>query len=38
MASIYLADAESETEVTTKARVKSIFKTLMENYIILTIE
>ncbi|CAD8069994.1 unnamed protein product [Paramecium sonneborni] len=38
MAAIYLADVENETETTTSARVKSIFKTLMENYQILTIE
>ncbi|CAD8075976.1 unnamed protein product [Paramecium sonneborni] len=36
MAAIYLADVENETETTTSARVKSIFKTLMENYQILT--
>ncbi|CAD8158871.1 unnamed protein product [Paramecium pentaurelia] len=38
MAAIYLADVENETETTTSARVKSIFKTLMENYQILNIE
>lgn len=32
MAAIYLADVENETETTTNARVRSIFKTLMENY------
>jgi hypothetical protein len=32
MAAIYLADVDSETETTTNARVKSIFKTLMDNY------
>ncbi|CAK68947.1 unnamed protein product (macronuclear) [Paramecium tetraurelia] len=36
MAAIYLADVDNETETTTSARVKSIFKTLMENYQILT--
>ncbi|CAD8064751.1 unnamed protein product [Paramecium sonneborni] len=36
MAAIYLADVENETETTTNARVRSIFKTLMENYQILT--
>ncbi|CAD8074558.1 unnamed protein product [Paramecium sonneborni] len=38
MAAIYLADVENETETTTSARVRSIFKTLMENYQILTID
>ncbi|CAK77183.1 unnamed protein product (macronuclear) [Paramecium tetraurelia] len=38
MAAIYLADVENETETTTSARVRSIFKTLMENYQILTVE
>ncbi|CAD8158385.1 unnamed protein product [Paramecium octaurelia] len=38
MAAIYLADVENETETTTSARVRSIFKTLMENYQILSIE
>ncbi|CAD8067844.1 unnamed protein product [Paramecium primaurelia] len=38
MAAIYLADVENETETTTSARVRSIFKTLMENYQILNIE
>ncbi|CAD8145442.1 unnamed protein product [Paramecium pentaurelia] len=38
MAAIYLADVESETETTTSARVRSIFKTLMENYQILTLQ
>ncbi|CAD8060637.1 unnamed protein product [Paramecium primaurelia] len=36
MAAIYLADVENENETTTSARVRSIFKTLMENYQILT--
>ncbi|CAD8146340.1 unnamed protein product [Paramecium octaurelia] len=36
MAAIYLADVDNETETTTSARVRSIFKTLMENYQILT--
>ncbi|CAD8183751.1 unnamed protein product [Paramecium pentaurelia] len=31
----YLADIEDENESTTSSRVRSIFKTLMENYIIL---
>ncbi|CAK77844.1 unnamed protein product (macronuclear) [Paramecium tetraurelia] len=38
MAAIYLADVENETETTTSARVRSIFRTLMENYQILSIE
>ncbi|CAD8058323.1 unnamed protein product [Paramecium primaurelia] len=38
MAAIYLADVENETETTTSARVRSIFRTLMENYQILNID
>lgn len=38
MAAIYLADVDNENETTTSARVRSIFKTLMENYYILTLE
>ncbi|CAD8126591.1 unnamed protein product [Paramecium sonneborni] len=35
MLAAYLADIEDESESTTSSRVRSIFKTLMENYIIL---
>lgn len=35
MLATYLADNEDENESTSSSRVKSIFKTLMENYIIL---
>lgn len=36
MLAAYIADVENEDELTTNSRVRSIFKTLMENYIILT--
>ncbi|CAK81700.1 unnamed protein product (macronuclear) [Paramecium tetraurelia] len=36
MAAIYLADVDNETETTTSAYVRCIFKTLLENYQILT--
>lgn len=38
MIAIYLADIDNDTETTSSARVKSIFKTLLENYIILSDE
>lgn len=38
MIATYLADLDHDSENTTSARVKSIFKTLLENYIILSDE
>lgn len=38
MVAIYLADLGNDSETTSSARVKSIFKTLLENYIILSDE
>jgi hypothetical protein len=36
MIATYLADIESEDESTSSQRVRSIFRTLMENYTLLT--